>query len=113
MSTSKKVAKKTRDYNAETEAFLESITGGPLTFGRMMESFRKCDEVSLETYAKKLGISRAHLCDIEKGRKMVSPERAARFAKVLGYPVYPFVELALQASVDNAGLKMKVNVEAA
>ena len=24
------------------------------------------------------------LCDIEKGRKVVSPERAARFAKFLG-----------------------------
>lgn len=113
MATSKKVAKKTRDYNAETKAFLESITGGPLTFGRMMASHRKCDEVSLEIYAKKLGISRANLCDIEKGRKMVSPERAARFAKVLGYSVSVFVSLALQASVDNAGLKMKVNVEAA
>jgi transcriptional regulator with XRE-family HTH domain len=35
--------------------------------------------------AKKLGISKSHLNDIEKGRKAVSPERAARFAKILGY----------------------------
>ena len=32
-----------------------------------------------------LGVSRSHICDIEKGRKVVSPERAAKWANVLGY----------------------------
>jgi hypothetical protein len=32
-----------------------------------------------------VGMSKSHLNDIEKGRKAVSPDRAARFAKVLGY----------------------------
>ena len=113
MTTGKKVAKKVRDYNAETQAFFDELRGGPLTLGRLLESLRKCDAASLETYAKKLGISRANLCDIEKGRRMVSPERAAKFAKILDHPVEFFVGLAIQASVDNAGLKLKVHVEAA
>lgn len=68
---------------------------------------------SLAQFAKKLGLSASHLCDIEKGRKVVSPERAARFAKVLGRSREQFVRLSLQEQVDLAGLKMRVNVDAA
>jgi plasmid maintenance system antidote protein VapI len=64
-------------------------------------------------FARKLDISPSHLCDIEKGRKVVSPERAARFAKILGRSAEQFVRLSLQELVDEAGLKMKVNVDAA
>jgi len=63
-------------------------------------------------FAKKLGISKQHLCDIEKGRKFVSPERAARFAKILGHSGQSFVALALQDIVNQGGLKLKVSVEA-
>jgi plasmid maintenance system antidote protein VapI len=61
-------------------------------------------------FARKLGVSASHLCDIEKGRKVVSPERAARFARILGRSPEQFVRLSLQELVDEAGLKMKVNV---
>lgn len=46
-------------------------------------------------------------------RKVVSPERAARFAKILGRSQQQFVRLALQELVNEAGLKMKVDVAAA
>jgi plasmid maintenance system antidote protein VapI len=58
-------------------------------------------------------VSKAHLCDIEKGRKVVSPERAARFAELLGYSADQFVRLALQDVVDRAGLHYTVQVTAA
>ena len=64
-------------------------------------------------FAKKLRVSRSHLCDIERGRKSVGAARAARFAKLLGYPQESFVALALQAEVEEAGLKLNVKVEAA
>jgi len=51
---------------------LEKIRGGPLTFGRMIESIRKADEISQVELAKKMQISKAHLCDIEKGRRAVT-----------------------------------------
>jgi hypothetical protein len=57
-----------------------------------------------------LGISKSHLCDIEKGRKLVSPERAARFAEILGYLPATFVRLALQDIVDRAELGLPVTV---
>jgi transcriptional regulator with XRE-family HTH domain len=39
--------------------------------------------------------SAAHLSHIENGRKVVSPERAARWASLLGYAESQFVRLAL------------------
>ena len=59
---------------------LETIVGKSLSFGTLLESIRLGEEMSQVEFAKKLGISRSHLCDIEKGRKSVSVARAARFA---------------------------------
>lgn len=104
MSTKKK---------SEAVKFLEKITGGPLTLARLLHSIRQGEEMTLAEFAKKLGISRQHLCDIEKGRKVVSPERAAKFAKILGYSQEQFVALALQALLDEADLDLKVEVKVA
>jgi len=93
--------------------FLEKITGGPLTLARLIQSIRLGEEQTLAEFAKLLGVSRQHVCDIEKGRKMVSPERAAKFALILGYSKEQFVALALQALVDQAHLHLKVEVKAA
>lgn len=93
--------------------FLEKLTGGPLTFGEMLSSIRLGDGLSQMEFANKLGISKSHLCDIEKGRKTVSPARAARFAGLLGYSEEQFVRLALQDQVEQAGLDLIVRVEAA
>ncbi len=98
---------------SESMRFLEDLCGGPLTMASYLWSIRKCDEVSQAAFAKKLGISRSHLCDIEKGRKLVSPGRAARFARTLGYLEAHFVTVALQDLVREAGLKFAVRVEAA
>ena len=43
----------------------------------------------------------------------MSPEQAARFAKAFGHPPSVLVQLALQDSVRESGLKLKVTVEAA
>lgn len=92
--------------------FFESLYG-PVTLGGMLWSLRMCDEISQAEFARRLGVSRSHLCDVEKGRKVVSPERAAAWAKVLGFPETVFVKLALQEQLDRAGVKMNVQVEAA
>jgi transcriptional regulator with XRE-family HTH domain len=89
------------------------LTGGPVTLGKLLEAIRLGEELSQTKFAKKLGISRSHLNDIEKGNKFVSPQRAARFAKALGHSPERFVELSLQALVDETGLKLKVEIKAA
>ena len=98
---------------SESLRFLEETSDRPLTLGGLLESIRLSDELSQSAFAKKLGISPSHLCDIEKGRKVISPERAARFAKILGRSREQFVRLSLQSLLDEAGLKMKVKVDAA
>ncbi len=98
---------------SQTMRFLENVAGRPLTLGGLLESIRLSEDMSQAEFSKKLRISASHLCDIEKGRKVVSPERAARFAKILGRSQQQFVRLALQELVNEAGLKMKVDVAAA
>lgn len=93
--------------------FIEDLLKGPLTFGMAVEALRLRDELSQASFAKKLGVSRQYLCDVEKGRRLVSPEQAARFAKAFGHPANVLVQLALQDAVREGGLKLKVTVEAA
>lgn len=92
--------------------FLEDMVG-ELTFGGLLEAMRQAEEMSQVDFAKKLGISKQQLCDIEKRRKFVSPERAAKFATILGHSEKSFVALALQDIVNQGGLKLRVSVEAA
>jgi antitoxin HigA-1 len=105
--------RKTKAKKSEAMKLLEKLAGGPLTIGRAIESIRKGEELSQDECAKKLGVSKSHLCDVEKGRKTVTPERAAKWARVLGFPESVLVRLALQAELDAAGLKYKVDIEAA
>jgi transcriptional regulator with XRE-family HTH domain len=87
--------------------------GGPITLGMALEALRGLYEHSQVTFAKKLGVSRAYLCDIEKGRRLVGPGKAAQFAKIIGHPPEYFVQLALDDLLRSEGLKMKTQVESA
>lgn len=100
-------------HRSPSRQFLQRLRGGPLTFGRMIESLRICDEIPQAELARKMGISRAQLCDIEKGRRPVSPERAAKFATVMGYSVSQFVSVALEDQLRKAGLKLRIDLKAA
>jgi transcriptional regulator with XRE-family HTH domain len=104
---------KAQKLNASTNAFLESLNSGPLTFGQLLAAIREADEQSLSQFASRLGISRQHLHQLESGQKRVSPERAVRFARILGHNEVYFVQLALQDLVDDAGVSAKVEVKVA
>ncbi len=104
MSTKKK---------SDTIKFLEKYAGGELTIGRLLESIRLDENLTQAIFAKKLKISKSHLCDIEKGRKFLSVSRAAQFAAQLGYSQEQFVRLSLQDEVSRSGLKFKVKLDKA
>jgi len=93
--------------------FLDELVDEPMSFGSLIKTIRQCDELTQAQMAEKLSISKAHICDLEKGRKFVTPARAARFAKILGYSEVQFVRLALKDQIDQAGLNLKVILEAA
>ena len=105
--------RKTSEKKSEAMRLLETLSGGPLTLGRAMAAVRKSEGLSQDQCARKLGVSKSHLCDVEKGRKAVSPERAAKWARVLGYPESVLIRLAMQSELDAAGLKYRVEIEAA
>lgn len=103
----------TSKRKSEAMRFLESRTGGPLTFGAFLEAIRLGEEQTQAGFARQLGVSRQHLCDMEKGRRLPSIERAARWAEQLGYAPAMFVQLVLQGEVERADLDLAVRVSAA
>ena len=86
---------------------------GKRTVAAFLRSWRMSHELSQAEFARKLGISRANLCDIEMGRKGVSPEKAASIAKTLGYSVNVLIEMALEEQLEAAGLKFNVSLKPA
>jgi plasmid maintenance system antidote protein VapI len=102
----------TKKMKSSAMQSLEKITG-PLTLGKLIHAIRICEEKSLVEFSKLLKITVSHLCDIEKGRKTISPERATRFAKALGRSEEQFVQLALQSLLDKEDIHMQVTVKAA
>ncbi len=87
-------------------------TYGNLTFAEVLQSFRLSEEVSQKDFAKKLHLSPANLCDLEKGRKLPSPSRAAQIAKKLGIPEALLIQVALQDELRAARLDYKVSLAA-
>lgn len=85
---------------------------GELTFGELLKSWRISEEVSQKEFALKLGISPANLCDLEKGRKIPSPSRAAGIAKRLGLPEALLVQIALQDFINESKLDLRVSIAA-
>jgi transcriptional regulator with XRE-family HTH domain len=86
---------------------------GQMTVGMFLSSFRESEGLSQSEYAKKLGLSRANLCDLEKGRKLISPERAVKLAKKIGVPERVLIQLAIQDLLSAARLKYTVELKAA
>ena len=89
---------------------IRAITGN-ISFGEMLFSYRKAQEISQVEMAKKLNISKQGLCNIEKGRKHVSVERAVSFAHSLGMPPRTFAKYALQDQLEKAGLEGGVLID--
>lgn len=91
-----------------TEA-LEKILG-PYSFAMFFISSRNRLHLTQTQLAKKLNISRSAVCEIEKGRTLVSPETAARYAKKIGYPEELAIEASLNDSLRKAKIKKRVKL---
>lgn len=98
--------------STNAKEYLEKITG-KITLGKAIRSIRHCEEETQTAFAKKLHVSTQYLCDLEHGRKIVSPKKAKKFAEILGYPPEQFVALAIQDALRHDGIRMLVEVKAA
>ena len=88
---------------------IRKITG-PISFGQMLYAYR-FEEYTQKQMAEMLGISKQDLCNIEKGRKIVSVERAVAFAKALNMPPKVFAKYALQDQLDRSGIEGEIIIK--
>lgn len=100
-----------RNTKTQAEEVLESLVG-PLTLQNFIESIREGEEWSKKEMAEALGVSPTYYSDLVAGKKPVSPQKAAKWAELLGYDALQFVELALQDQLKRNHLPFKVQLRA-
>ena len=86
---------------------------GKLTVGEFLHAWRVSEDIRLADFGKLVGMSLANLCDIEKGRKGVSPEKAEQIAKAIGVPQELLICLSIEESLRAAGLNYRVQIKPA
>jgi transcriptional regulator with XRE-family HTH domain len=98
-----------------TKSYFEKLEKqyGPMTFGSLLKAWRQAEDINQTTFAKKIGLSVQNLNDLEKGRRIPSPARAARIAKKLGLPEMGLIQLALRDSLAKDGFYYDVKLESA
>lgn len=104
MSTKKRKAYGIKDLEARL---------GKLTVGEFIHTWRQSEEMTLKEFGKLIDMSVANLCDIEKGRKGVGPEKAEYIAEVIGVPPALLVRLSIEETLSSAGLKYIVEIRPA
>ena len=83
---------------------------GVLTFAEWIFAFREGEKLSQKKMADLLGISKQSICNLEKGRRIPTPSRAALIAEKLGMIPESFIELALQDNLRKESLYYKVSI---
>ena len=84
---------------------------GRLTIAKFLAAWREADNLSQAEFAQKLNISAQSLCDLEKGRRIPTPARAAKIAKKLSYSEAALIALALRDALHAEGFKYNVRLE--
>jgi transcriptional regulator with XRE-family HTH domain len=99
--------------SAKSLKILQTISGKTLTLGNLLMAIREGECLSRTEFSLQLGISKQYLCDVEHGRRFVSPKAAIQFAEKLGYSQSQFLRLSLQDIINRYGIHFQVNVKAA
>ena len=98
--------------NINARKHLEKLVGR-MTLGQAIRSIRQAEAENQILFAKRLGVSKQYLCDLEHNRKIVSAKKAKQFAEILEYSIEQFIALAIQDSLEYDGIHMSVKVKAA
>ena len=86
---------------------------GPVTFAMFLRCMRDSQDLTQAEMAKELDLTVSSICDIEKGRHLVSPALAAKIAKKFGFSVHLAVECAHQDQITKAKLNYRVKLSSA
>jgi transcriptional regulator with XRE-family HTH domain len=84
-----------------------------MTFGGLIRSLRKSDEISQIVLAKKLRVSKQFLSDVEHNRKEVGIDFAKKVASSMGYSIEPLLELLIRQQLKRYRLNYKVEIKKA
>ena len=79
------------------------IDGEDCTFGMALEAHRAREGLTQVEIAEILECGTSHICNLEKGRTLVSAERAAEIARIIGDDDKFFVTLAFRDQLRKTG----------
>ena len=89
---------------------LEKLVGEEFTFGMALEAHRVREGLTQAELADILGCGTSHICNLEKGRTLVSAKKAAEIARAIGDNEKFFVTLIFRDQLKKTGKNWKVEV---
>lgn len=84
-----------------------------MTFGGLVHSLRMSDEITQVDLAKKIGVSKQFLSDVEHNRKDVGISFAKKIADALEYSIEPLIELLIRDQLRKQHLNYIVELKKA
>lgn len=95
-----------------TKSLIEKLEPevGLLTFGMFLRVSRNSMGLTQQEMANLLGVAKGTLCDIEKGRQLVSVELAKKIAKAAQLSEVMAIEACFVDQLKKAKLKLQVTV---
>jgi transcriptional regulator with XRE-family HTH domain len=95
------------DGSVLAKDFFKSLGLPPLTTGRVMRSWRKCEELTLETVAKQLGISKQLLSAYERDEKRPSIQRLMEICQIIGMDPAMILHFRIKDEIRGFGYELK------
>jgi plasmid maintenance system antidote protein VapI len=84
---------------------------GPITFGMLLRSYMEREEITQTELAKVLGTTLGYVSNIINDRKKVSLSKAIEIAEILGEPERTYLEVAIEDSLRESGVKCSVELK--
>jgi transcriptional regulator with XRE-family HTH domain len=88
-------------------------TWNDMTFGGLVHSLRISDDITQVELAKRVGVSKQFLSDVERNRKDVGIAFAKKISDALGYSIEPLIELLIRDQLRRQHLNYIVELKQA
>lgn len=82
-----------------------------MTFGGLVHSLRLSEEITQVDLAKRVGVSKQFLSDVEHNRKDVGIAFAKKLSDALGYSIEPLIELLVRDQLRRQHLNYIVELK--
>lgn len=82
-----------------------------MTFGSLIYSLRISDGITQLELAKRIGVSKQFLSDVEHNRKEVGIAFAKKISEALGYSIEPLIELLIRDQLRRQDLDYIVELK--